>query len=166
MLLILNQVEVKKKKRFQNSNFEHKLSKSPSEAPKEDDRKTGERRKKQEPEDEPQSWAQEEQKEALPPKPWVDKKHYQAIFRKCISIGEYGEEYYDVIDLLIEAQRAVRRITDQQEIVKQHQKVVRAYNYFGQDFPWVSRGLMQENCWFGDMLKDEKRKRQFKYEGG
>ena len=25
---------------------------------------------------------------------------------------------------------------------------------------------MQDNCWFGDMLKDEKRKSQFKYELG
>ena len=35
----------------------------------------------------------------------------------------------------IEAQRAVRRITDHQEIVKQYQKVVRAYNNFMQDYP-------------------------------
>ena len=25
---------------------------------------------------------------------------------------------------------------------------------------------MKDNCWFGDMLKDEKRKSQFKYELG
>ena len=101
------------------------------------------------------------------PKPWEDKKDYQAIFRKYISIGEDGEEYYDVIDMQIEAQRAARRITDHQEIVKQSQKVVRAYNNFMQDYPWESRGgLMQANCWFGDMLKDEKRKSQFKYELG
>ena len=63
----------------------------------------------------------------------------------------------------IEAQRAVRRITDHQEIVKQYPKVVRAYNNFMQDSPWESRGgLMQDNCRFGDMLKDEKRKSQFK----
>ena len=67
----------------------------------------------------------------------------------------------------IEAQRAVRRITDHQEILKQYQKVVRAYNNFEQDYPWESRGgLMQDNCRFGDMLKDEKRKSQFKYELG
>ena len=67
----------------------------------------------------------------------------------------------------IEAQRAVRGITDHQEIVKQYQNVVRAYNNFEQDYPWESRGgLMQDNCWFGDMLKDEKRKSQFKYELG
>ena len=35
-----------------------------------------------------------------------------------INIGEDGEEHYDVIDMQIEAQRAVRRITDHQEIVK------------------------------------------------
>ena len=58
-----------------------------------------------------------------------------------------------------EAQRAVRRITDHQEIVKQYQKVVRAYNNFMKDCPWMStESLMQDNCRFGDMLKDEKRK--------
>ena len=67
----------------------------------------------------------------------------------------------------IEAQRAVRRIADHQEIVKQYQKVVRAYNHFMQDYPWKSTGgLMQENSWFGDMLKNAKRKSQFKYELG
>ena len=66
-----------------------------------------------------------------------------------------------------EAQRAVRRITDHQEIVKQYPKVVRAYNNFMKDCPWMStEGLMQDNCRFGDMLKDEKRKSQFKYELG
>ena len=29
-----------------------------------------------------------------------------------------------------------------------------------------TEGLMQDNCRFGDMLKDEKRKSQFKYELG
>ena len=72
-----------------------------------------------------------------------------------------------MIDKQIEAQRAVRRITDHQEIVKQHQKVVRAYNNLMQDYPWESRGgLMQDKCRLGDMLKDEKRKSQFKYELG
>ena len=67
----------------------------------------------------------------------------------------------------IEAQRAVRRITNHQEIVKQHQKVARAYNNCMQDYTWKSTGgLMQDNCRFGDMLKDEKRKSQFKYELG
>ena len=55
-----------------------------------------------------------------PPKPWGDKKDYQAIFRKYISIGEGSEENYDVIDIQIEAQKAVRRITDHLEIVKQY----------------------------------------------
>ena len=36
-----------------------------------------------------------------------NKKDYQAIFIKFISIGEDGEEHYDVIDMQIEAQRAV-----------------------------------------------------------
>ena len=81
------------------------------------------------------------------PKSWKDKKDYQAIFRKYISIGDYGEEHYDVIDMQIEAQRAVRRITDHQEIFKQYQKLVRAYNNFMQDYPWESRGdPMQDNC--------------------
>ena len=52
------------------------------------------------------------------PKPWEDKKDYQGIFRKYISIGEDGEQHYDVNDIQIGAQRAVRRITDHQEIVK------------------------------------------------
>ena len=45
--------------------------------------------------------------------------------------------------------------------------MVRAYNNIMQDYPWESRaGLMQDNCQFRDMLKDEKRKSQFKYELG
>ena len=30
----------------------------------------------------------------------------------------------------------------------------------------MTDGLMQDNCRFGDMLRDEKRKSQFKYELG
>ena len=90
----------------------------------------------------------------------------EAIFRKFISIGEDGEEHYDVIDMEREAQRAVRRITDHQEIVKQYQKVVRAYNNFMWDYPWMTEGLMQDNYRFGDMLIDEKRKSQFNHELG
>ena len=72
-----------------------------------------------------------------------------------------------MIVIQIEAQNAVRRITDHLEIVKQYQKVVRAYNSFEQDYPWESRGgLQQDNCRFGDMLKDEKRKSQFEYDLG
>ena len=73
----------------------------------------------------------------LTPKPSEGKKDYEAIFRKFISIGEDGEEDYDMIDMQIEAQRAVRRITDHQEIVKQYQKVVRAYNRRGMWFGHV-----------------------------
>ena len=62
-----------------------------------------------------------------------------------------------------DAQRAVRRIQDHQEIVKQYQKVMRAYNNFMRDYPWMTKGLMHDNCWFGDILKDEKRTSQFKY---
>ena len=65
-----------------------------------------------------------------------------------------------------EAQGAVRRIQDHQEIVKQYQKVVRAYNNFMRDYLWMTEGLMQDNCRFGDILKDEKRKSQFKCELG
>ena len=65
------------------------------------------------------------------------------------------------------AQRALRRITDHQEIVKQYQKVVRAYNHFMQEYPWKSTVcLMQDNWRFGDRLKNEKRKSLFKYELG
>ena len=74
-----------------------------------------------------------------------------------------------MIDMAIEAQRAVRMITDHQEIVKQYsyQQVLRAYNNFIQDYPWKSTGcLMQDICRFGQMLKDEKRKSQFTYELG
>ena len=97
-------------------------------------------------------------------KPWEDKKDYEAIFRKHISIGEDGEEHYDMTDMERDAQRAVRRIQDHQEIVKQYQKVVRAYNNFMRDYPWMTEGLMQDKCRFRDVLKDEKRKSQFKYE--
>ena len=91
---------------IQNSHFEHELSKRPSEDPEEYDRKPAAERIKK-PEDEAQSWAQEEQIEEPTPKPWEDKKDYQTIFRKYISIGEDSEEHYDVIDMQIEAQRAV-----------------------------------------------------------
>ena len=65
--------------------------------------------------------------------PLADKKDYQAIITKYISVGEDCEEDFDVIDMQIEAQKAVRRITEHLEIVKQYQKVVRAYNKFEQD---------------------------------
>ena len=143
---------------IQNPNFEYESSKYPSEDPEDNDIK---------PAAKDQSWAQEEQIEKPTPKPWEDKKDNETIFRKYISVQEDGEEHYDMIDMEIEAQRAVRRITDHQEIVKQYQKVVRAYNNSMQDYPQKSTGgLMQDNCWLGDMLKDEKRKSQFKYKLG
>ena len=113
-----------------------------------------------------QSATQDEQNLETTVKPWEDKKDYEAIFRMYISIGDDGAEHYDVIDMERDAQRAVRRITDHQEIVKQYQKEVRAYNNFMRDYPWMTDGLMQNNCRLGDMLKDEKRKSQFKYELG
>ena len=141
-------------------------SKRPSEDPEEDDRKPAAKRIKKEPEDAAQSVTQDEPKVETIVKPWEDKKDYEATFRKYIYIGNDGEEHYDVIDMERDAQRAVRRITDHQEIVKQYQKVVRAYNNYMRDHPWMTDGLMQDNCRFGDMLKDEKRKSQFKYELG
>ena len=151
---------------IRNSNLEHVPSKRLIEDPQEDDRKPAAKRIKKEPEDDAQSVTQDEPKVETTVKPLEDKKDYEAIFRKHISIGEDGEEHYDVIDMERDAQRAVRRITDHQEIVKQYQKVVRAYNNFVRDYPWMTNGLMQDNCRFGDMLKDEKRKSQFKYELG
>ena len=143
---------------IQNSNFEHVPSKRPSEDPEEDDTKPAAKRIKKEPEDDAQSVTQDEPKVETIVKPWEDKKDYEAIFRKYIHIGNDGEEHYDVIDMERDAQRAVRRITDHQEIVKQYQKVVRAYNNYMRDHPWMTDGLMQDNCRFGDMLKDEKKK--------
>ena len=125
---------------IQNTNFEYELSKHPSEDPEEDDRKSAAKRIKKEPEDGAQSWAQEEQIEKPTPKPWEDKKDYEAIFRKFISIGDDGEEHYDVIDMEMEVQRAMKRITDNQEIVKQYQKVARDNNNFMKDYPWKSTG--------------------------
>ena len=151
---------------IQNSNFEHVPSKRPSEDPEEDDRKPAAKRIKKEPEDDAQSVTQDEPELENVVKPWEDKKDYEAIFRKHIYIGNDGEEHYDVIDMERDAQRAVRRITDHQEIVKQYQKVVRAYNNYMRDHPWMTEGLMPDNCRFGDLLKDEKRKSQLKYELG
>ena len=73
---------------IQNSNFEYESSKHPNESPDEDDRKPATKRIKKEPEDEAQSWAQEEQIEKPTPEPWEDKKDYEAIFRKFISIEQ------------------------------------------------------------------------------
>ena len=151
---------------IQNSNFEDVPSKRPSDDPEEDDRKPAAKRIKKEPEDDAQSVTQDEPKLETIVKPWEDKKDYEAIFRKHIYIGNDGEEHYDVIDMERDAQRAVRRITDHQEIVKQYQKVVRAYNNYMRDHPWMTEGLMQDNCRFRDLLKDEKRKSQLKYELG
>ena len=152
--------------KIQNTNFEYESSKHPSEDPEADDRKLGDKRVKTEPEDEAHSVTQDEPKVETTFKPWEDKNDYEALFRKYISIGEGDEEHYDVTDMERDAQRAVRRIQNHQEIVRQYQKVVRAYNNFMTEYPWMTEGLMQDNCRFGDMLKDEKRKSQFKYELG
>ena len=105
---------------IQNSNFEYEPTKRPREVPEEDDRKPATKRIKKEPEDESQSVTQDEPKVETTFKPWEDKKDYEAIFRKYISIGEDGEEHYDVTDMERDAQRAVRRIQDHQEIVKHY----------------------------------------------
>ena len=133
---------------IRNSNFEHVPIKRPSEDPEEDDRTPAAKRIKKKPEDDAQSVTHDEPKLETTVKPCEDKKDYEAIFRKYISIGDDGEEQYDVIDMERDAQRVVRRITDHQEIVKQHQKVVRAYNSFMRDYPWMTDGLMQDNCRF------------------
>ena len=152
--------------KFKGQNFEYVLIKHPSEAPEEDDRKPAAKRIKKEPEDEAQSETQDEPKVETTFNPWEEKQDYEAIFRKYISIGDDGKEHYDVVDMERDAQRAVRRITDHQEIVKQYQNVVRAFNNFMRDYLWMTEGLMQCNCRFGDMLKDEKRNSQLKYELG
>ena len=100
------------KKMKVKTNFEHVPSKRPSEDPEEDDRKPAAKRIKKEPEDDAQSVTQDEPQVETTVKPWEDKKDYEAIFRKYISIGDDGEEHYDVIDMERDAQRAVRRITD------------------------------------------------------
>ena len=152
--------------KFKGQNFEYVLIKRPSEAPEEDDRKPAAKRIKKEPEDEAQSETQDEPKVETTFKPWEEKQDYEAIFRKYISIGDDGEEHYDVVDMERDAQRAVRRITDHQEIVKQYQNVVRAFNNFMRDYLWMTEGLMQCKCRFGDMLKDEQRNSHLKYELG
>ena len=91
--------------------------KHPSDDPEEDDRKPAAKRIKKEPEDDPQSVTLDQLKVDTTVKPWEDKKDYGAIFRKYISIGDDGEEHYDVVDMERDAQRAVRRIQDHQEIV-------------------------------------------------
>ena len=137
---------------IQNSIFEHVPSKRPSDELEEDDRKPAAKRIKKEQEDDAQSVTQDEPKLETIVKPWEDKKDYEAILRKYIYIGNDGEEHYDVIDMERDAQSAVRRITDHQEIVKQYQKVIRAYNNYMRDHPWMTEGLMQDNCRFGDLL--------------
>ena len=108
-----------KEDEIQDSNFDYVPIKHPNKDPEEDDRKPGAKRIKKEPEDEAHSVTQDEPKVETTFKPWEDKKDYEAIFRKYISIGEDGEEHYDMTDMERDAQSAVRRIQDHQEIVKQ-----------------------------------------------
>ena len=73
---------------IQNLNFEYVPIKRPSEDPEGDDRKPAAKRIKKEPEDEAQSVTQDEPKVETKFKPWENKKDYEAIFRKYISIGK------------------------------------------------------------------------------
>ena len=97
---------------IQNSNFEHVPSKRPCEDLEEDDSKPAAKRIKNEPEDDAQSVTQDEPQVETTFKPWEDRKDYEAIFSKHISIRDDGEEYYDIVDMERDAQRAVRRIQD------------------------------------------------------
>ena len=142
MLHVLNRGVSHEEDEIQNSNFEHVPSNGPHEDPEEDNRKPAAKRIKKEPEDDAQSVTQDEPKEEITVNPWEDKKDYEAIFRKYKD----GVEHYDVIDMERDAKRAVRRITDHQEIVKQYQKVVRAYNNYMRDYPWMTDGPMQDKC--------------------
>ena len=63
---------------------------------------------------------QDELREETTFKPWGDKKDYEGIFRKYIYLGDDGKDHYDVVDMERDAHRAVRRIQDHQEIVKQY----------------------------------------------
>ena len=104
-----------KEDEIQNSNFEYVPSTRLSEDPEENDMKPAANRIKKEPEDDVQSVTQDEPKVETTFKPWEDKKDYEAIFRKYISIGDDGEEYYDMTYMERDAQRAVRRIQDDPE---------------------------------------------------
>ena len=85
--------------KIQNSYVEYVPRKSPSEHPEEDDRKPEAKRIKKEPEHEAQSVTQDEPKVETTFKPREDKKDYEAIFRKYISIGDDGEEHCDMVDM-------------------------------------------------------------------
>ena len=97
-----------KEDEIQNSNFEYVPIKHPREVPDEDNRKPAAKRSEKKPEDEDQSWAQDEANVETTFKPWEGKKDYEAIFRKYISIGEDGADHYDVTDMETDAQRVVR----------------------------------------------------------
>ena len=99
MLHVLNQSGSHEEDETQNSSFEYVTIKHLREDPEEDDRKPADKRIKKEPEDDAQSVTQDEPKVETTFKPWEDKKDYEAIFRKYISIGEDGEEHYDVTDM-------------------------------------------------------------------
>ena len=90
--------------KIQYSNFEYGSSMHPRDEPDKDDRKPAAKTIKKEPEDEAQSWAQDEEKVETTFKPWEDKKDYEAIFRKYIYIGKDDDKHYVVIDMEIEAE--------------------------------------------------------------
>ena len=82
-----------KEDKIRNSNFEDVPSKRPREDREEDDRKPAAKRIKKDPEDDAHSVTHDESKVETTVKPWEDKKDYEAIFRKYISIGDDGEEH-------------------------------------------------------------------------
>ena len=67
---------------FQKSNFEYGSSKHASEDPEEADRKPAAKRIKKEPENETQSWAQDEPKVETSFNPWEDKQDYQCYIQE------------------------------------------------------------------------------------
>ena len=70
-----------------------------SEDPEEDGRKPAAKRIKKETEDHAESVTQDEPKVETIVKTWEDKKDYEAILKKYISIGNDGEEHSDVVDM-------------------------------------------------------------------
>ena len=77
-----------KEDRIQNSNLNMGRASVQTKNLEEDDRKPAAKIIKKWPKDKAQNWAQDEQKEETTPKPWEDKKDYEAIFRKFICVRE------------------------------------------------------------------------------
>ena len=80
------------------------------------------------------------------PQPWETRKTTK-LHSESTSFGEDSEEHYDVIDMQIEAQKAVRTITDHQEIVKQYQKVVRYFESESNTRNESEAFQLHNQCW-------------------